>query len=214
MKKNHVTRLSGHTFWAHRCNRMADTNTKEQDLIPQEKEKDTQNEVSEPTVEQKATEYMTLQKVESMVPYKFIPVLLPKYGWVQIKTTDYGQIYWNNNMALKRSYLSIDPKVKGKIECFVRQMQHSLVHSEDSVEVKEVLSEWEQNIFVDGVFAIARVLLCYRFFRCANLFGVHVCSRSIQEGFVPQKRQLEKVQCRNAEVQKQSEVGRACLWKP
>ena len=59
---------------------MADTNTKEKDLIPQEKEKDTQNEVSEPTVEQKATEYMTLQKVESMVPYKFIPVLIPKYG--------------------------------------------------------------------------------------------------------------------------------------
>jgi len=36
-------------------------------------------------------------------------------------------------------------------------MQHSLVHSKNSVEVSEVLSEWEQNIFVDGVFVIARV---------------------------------------------------------
>ena len=195
--------LFGHT--------MADTNTKDQNL---EKGKDTQNEESEPTVQHKATDFMTREKVESMVPYKFIPFFLPKYGWIQVKTTDYGQLFRINNMGLKRSYLGIDPKVKGKIEVYVRQMHHSLVHKKDEVQVSEVLSGWEQNVFVDGVFAIARVLLCYRFFPCANLFGVHVCSRRLQEGFVPRKKQLEKVRSRNAEVQKQSEVGRACLWKP
>ena len=135
---------------------MADTNTQTQDATSQDKVAK-KTEGSEATdTQHEPTAYMTKEKMESMVPWEFIPMELPSYGWCQVKIVDYGQIAEVTNMATEKKYLTLKQR-EGKVECFVRQMQHTLVHSENSVEVSELLESWDSNTFVDGLFAIACV---------------------------------------------------------
>ena len=60
-------------------------------------------------------------------------------------------------------YLTLKPDLEGKVECFVRQMQHTLVKVDDEVKVSEMLEAWDGNVFVDGMFAIACVCFVVEF---------------------------------------------------
>ena len=140
---------------------MSDTNTQTQDATSQDK-LDKKPEGSEATgTQHEPTAYMTKEKMESMVPWEFLPMQLPNYGWCQVKIVDYGLVAEATNMATQKKYLTIRQR-EGKVECFVRQMHHTLVHSEYSVEVSELLESWDKNIFVEGMFAIACVcFVCF-----------------------------------------------------
>ena len=164
---------------------MSDTNTQTQDATLQDKlAKKTEGSEARGT-QHEPTAYMTKEKMESMVPWEFVPMELPSYGWCQVKIVDYGQIAEVTNMGTEKKYLTIKQR-EGKVECFVRQMQHTLVHSENSVEVSELLESWDSNTFVDGLFAIACVcFVSFVEFSPVIICLVYIlCSRNIQEGLV------------------------------
>ena len=76
---------------------MSDTNTQTQDATSQDKLAK-KPEGSEATgTQHEPTAYMTKEKMESMVPWEFIPMQLPNYGWCQVKIVDYGQANCSGN---------------------------------------------------------------------------------------------------------------------
>ena len=128
---------------------MSDTNTQTQDATSQDKSAK-KPEGSQVTVTQhEPTAYMTKEKMESMVPWEFIPMQLPNYGWCQVKVVEYGLLAEMWHMTLEKNYLTLTQK-EGRVECFVRQMQHTLVHAENSVRVSETLESWDKNVHVEG----------------------------------------------------------------
>ena len=150
---------------------MSDTNTQTQDATSQDKLAK-KPEGSEATgTQHEPTAYMTKEKMESMVPWEFIPMQLPNYGWCQVKIADYGLIAEATHMCTEKKYLTLRQTESNKVECFVRQMHYTLVHSEHSVKVSGLLDSWDQNIFVEGMFAIA----CVCFVRFVEFSFVIIC---------------------------------------
>ena len=149
---------------------MADTNTKtpdaiSQDEVPKPPEGAKPPEVAEVMVvaQHKPTAYITREKVEAMVPWEYLPMELTTYGWCQVKVADYGHIVRVTNLSGKQ-YLTLHPKLQGgKVECFVKQIQHSLVKVDGEVKVSETLESWEKSVLVDGMFAIACVCFVVEF---------------------------------------------------
>ena len=161
---------------------MSDTNTETQDATSQDKSAK-KPEGSEATVMQhEPTEYMTKEKMESMLPWEFIPMQLHTYGWCQVKVVDYGLLKQAWHMVFEKHYPTLTQK-EGKVECFVRQMHYNVVHEGNTVRLAETLESWEKNVNVEGMFAI--VCVCFvEFAPMIICCALHCCSRCIQFGLV------------------------------